>query len=388
MIAKIIVPMLLFIVLPEIYFELHFFLHKKNFSWWKRMLWWLPAVIMIVFSVCLATADDFLPEDAKWIEIYFFALAVLVVPKAVFAGCSGIGWLYRKYTGSKYNFGNLIGAFLAVCFSGMMLYGLTAGFKRLEIKHIDLTFSDLPASFDGYRIVHFSDAHVGTFMGPNKWILKRDVDSINAQHGDMVVFTGDIQNTHPRELYPHLDVLKSIQAPDVVYSILGNHDYSKYVKAKGTEAMKNEQETQAFERSLGWNLLMNENRTVRRGGYSIFVAGTEYDNSKPDPFKADIGKTVMGIPNGAFTLMLVHTPIQWKDLVLPNTKAQVTLAGHTHGGQVMAFGVRPTMLSYKEDYGLFEEAGRYLEVTAGLGGTVPFRFGATPEIVVITLHRK
>lgn len=390
MIERIIVPLLLFIVLPDVFFELHYMRHVKNFTWWKRVLWWIPATVMVVYSICLANTHDFLPRDIVWLEVYFFLMAFFVAPKAMYAACSSIGWMYRKLTGSKYNWGNLIGVVLGLATAVMFIYGLTRGFSRLEVKHIDLSFSDLPQSFDGYRIVHFTDAHVGTYIGRYKKTLRRDIDSINAQHGDMIVFTGDLQNCSPAELYKHQEELESLQAPDGVFSVLGNHDYSKYIENTTDPAIKvaNERETQAFERSLGWNLLMNEHAAIGRGKDSVYISGLEYDEVKPYPFKADIGKAIKGIPKKAFNIMLVHTPARWKDMVLPKSKAQLTLAGHTHGGQVMVFGFRPTMLSYKEDYGLFEEAGRYLEVSAGIGGTVPFRLGAAPEIVVITLHKK
>ena len=62
--------------------------------------------------------------------------------------------------------------------------------------------------------------------------------------------------------------------------------------------------------------------------------------------------------------------------------------GHTHGGQYSFFGVRPTEYTYTEDCGLYQEGNSYLYVTKGIGALIPFRFAVSPEIVVITLHRK
>ena len=86
--------------------------------------------------------------------------------------------------------------------------------------------------------------------------------------------------------------------------------------------------------------------------------------------------------------MVEHTPTAWRDLILPETKAHLTLSGHTHGGQVNLFGLRLTRFTYAEDAGLYWEGDRALYVTSGVGGLVPMRFGIPGEIVVITLRKK
>ena len=72
---------------------------------------------------------------------------------------------------------------------------------------------------------------------------------------------------------------------------------------------------------------------------------------------------------------------------MPSSHVQLTLSGHTHAGQVSLFGLRPTMLTAKEDYGLYMDGNRQLYVTSGLAGVLAMRFGATAEIAVITLRR-
>jgi hypothetical protein len=94
------------------------------------------------------------------------------------------------------------------------------------------------------------------------------------------------------------------------------------------------------------------------------------------------------IPDGAFTIMLVHNPNEWIDKVVPETTAQLTMSGHTHGGQVELFGLRPSRITYGKDFGMYEENGRSLFVTKGLGGVIPMRFGVPGEVVLMTLHSK
>ena len=246
---------------------------------------------------------------------------------------------------------------------------------------------DLPEAFDGYRIVQFTDAHVGSFTGSHVHLLERAVDTIMAQQADAIVFTGDLQNVQPSELYPVRELLSRLSARDGVFSVLGNHDYSMYFN--GPEAVKiaNEREMITRQRQFGWDLLLNEHRVIRREADSIVIAGTENDGKPPFPSRADLPKALKGVSKSAFIVMLQHDPSAWERNILPHSHAQLTLSGHTHGGQISLFGLRPTRFSYKQDKGLYTQGQRSLFVSSGLGGVVSFRFGVPPEVVVITLRR-
>ena len=248
--------------------------------------------------------------------------------------------------------------------------------------------SDLPQSFDGYRIVQFSDAHVGTMTGWRKAMLQRAVDSIMHQRADMIVFTGDLQNIEPHELPEHLAQLSRLKAPDGVYSVLGNHDYAVYQRADSATKAANCRLTCEYERRAGWQLLLNEHRTIRRGSDSLIVAGMEnWGIAKRMPHRGDVGKTLAGLQRSAFVVMLEHDPSAWRARILPESWAQLTLSGHTHGGQLRLFGWSPVSFTYDEWGGLYHEGRRHLFVSTGLGGLIPFRLGISGEIVVITLKK-
>lgn len=271
------------------------------------------------------------------------------------------------------------------------------GVRQFQVKHLTVYVPDLPEAFEGYRIVHFSDIHVGSYYGWRKHMPQRDVDSINAQHPDLICFTGDLQNVRPEELVPFKKTLSGLKAKDGVVSVLGNHDYTYYMNVDDeAEIRRIEEKVQQTEREMGWHLLMNEHFVLQRGKDSIYVAGTE--NFKK-PSRAEVAQALYGIKKGQFVLMLQHIPEMWKDMTPSRINEkygskdsvlvapQLTLSGHTHAGQVSVLGLRPTMFS-AFDYGLYEREGCQLYTTAGLGGTIPIRIGATPEIVVITLKRK
>jgi hypothetical protein len=103
------------------------------------------------------------------------------------------------------------------------------------------------------------------------------------------------------------------------------------------------------------------------------------------PQKGDIKKTLKGIDDDDFILMLEHDPSSWRRKIIPDGRAQLTLSGHTHKMQFALFGWCPMSITGKEVSGWYTNGTQALFVSAGLGGLIPFRFGATGEIVVITL---
>lgn len=387
MIARIIIPILLAIVLPDIYIDMHYWRHYKGYTWWRRLLWWLPSVLMVAYSIAIASTRNFVPDEMMFINVYMMLVGLVVMPKMLFALCSGIGYLVCKYTHRRRNYGNFIWLPFAAGAIYIIMYGFIVGFGKLEVKHLDLYFDDLPEAFEGYRIVHFSDAHVGSFQYDKKSILHRDIDSINAQKADMVVFTGDIQNMQPDELLPVIPLLSKVKAKDGVYSVLGNHDYSIYIDATEDVKKANIKATVDREQQMGWTVLRNDNRVIRRDADSLVIAGEENGGRKPSPKLADLEKSLHGVGKGAFIVMLQHDPNVWQEKIVPDGRVQLTLSGHTHAGQVSVFGLRFTQLTAHNDYGLYNQDRQQLYVTSGLGGVVAMRFGATAEIAVITLHK-
>lgn len=384
MIARLIIPIILAIVVPDLYIDWHHWRHRRGYGWWKRALWWAPGLVMLVYSVALATIRNFVPNDLTWVNVYMILMGLIVVPKALFMVCSGSGYLCCRLFGGHHNWGNLLALVLIVCNWYVLVYGFMVGIDKFEVKHVDLYFDDLPAAFDGYRIAHFTDAHVGTLETRDIRLLRRDMDSINAQHADLIAFTGDLQNIRPQEIRDTQGLLSSLRARDGVVSVLGNHDYSKYVHEGPAVEAANRAETISRERQCGWRLLLNEHFAIRRGQDSIVIAG---EQNFGDPDSANFQQTMRGVGERAFTIMLQHNPAAWDETIVPTGRVALTLSGHTHGGQMSIFGWRPTRLTYAEDYGHYTRGRSQLFVSSGLGGLVPFRFGISPEIVVITLHK-
>lgn len=385
MIARIIVPILLLTVLPYLYVDLRY-LRRRHCKWWKRVLWWLPCVGMVAYSIIMASVKGFAPANASVTNWYLLLLGLLVVPMFVFMLSSLIGLGICKLIRSKNNWGNLVGLFLIIAIWYIVIYGSTLGFSTVVVRHVEYSSPQLPKAFDGYRIVHISDFHIGTYDDSRKHILQKAVDSINAQKADIVVFTGDLQNREPHELYPYVSLLSSIKAKDGVYSVMGNHDYADYIKADDIKRAANLRETQRMERSFGWHLLLNDHATITRNSSHIIIAGMENDgNGKHFPQKGDIKKTLNGVSDHDFIIMLEHDPTSWRRKILPQSSAQLTLSGHTHATQFKLFGWSLASMIYTEWGGMYYNNERAINVSTGLGAFLPFRFGVPGEVVVITL---
>lgn len=397
MIARNLILFLLLLVLPYLYIDLKYFRQKK--VWWKRVLLYLPCVAMVAYAVYLSQERDFIPGNDRIFVLYGFLLLLgfIVIPQWTFILSSLIGRgcskLVRRFKSPEQlkkpakNYGNLAGIASIPIVWLMFGWGSSLGFNKFEVNHIEYASSAIPKAFDGYKIVLFSDAHVGSYQKHNSDVLKRAIDSINAQKPDMIVFTGDLQNIQPSELYPHREVLGSLQAKDGVYSVLGNHDYASYLGCDEAVKAANDKEIISLERQMGWTVLLNEHRTIKRDTSSFVLAGMENDgDGKHFPQKGDIAKTLEGVADGPFILMLEHDPSAWRRKIIPDGRAQLTLSGHTHAMQFNILGWCPMSLSGKEFWGWYEEGQQKLFVTAGLGGLIPFRLGATGEIVVLTLR--
>ncbi len=383
MIARISIIILLVTLLPDIYMYRRY-VKRRLGNVWARIAWWLPTLLITVSTIGVSLTRDFAPHNLTLFNSYLFITALVVLPKLTFVLCSLAGRLARRMLKLRRNWGNYVGLVLVLAELYILFHGTMVGTDRLNVRQVTIEFDDLPKAFDGYRIAQFTDVHLGSMKDE---LMLRAVTAIDDMRPDLIVFTGDIQNMGPDELPRFTQTLKRLKAKDGVMSVLGNHDYSRYVNLPPDEALRNERMTRDFETSVGWQLLLNDNRIVRRGSDSIVIAGGENDGRPPFPAKADLKKAMRGIHAKSFVVMLQHDPSAWRRHILPLTNAQLTLSGHTHGGQISLFGLRPTELVGKEDDGLYVEGKRKLFVSTGLGGFVPFRFYMNPEVVEITLKK-
>ena len=265
----------------------------------------------------------------------------------------------------------------------VIAYGSVIGRNWFEVKEVNIEFADLPESFDGYRIIHISDIHARSYVKRSAR-LQKAAQIINDLDADLIAFTGDLVTLVPEEVDPVASSLKTLKAKDGVVSVLGNHDYGTYADNSGTllPALIDKQT------ALGWDLLLNEHKVLRRGADSIVVIGVENTSTSHFfPSKGDLPKASEGT-DGAFSIVLTHDPMHWESEILGQDYA-LTLSGHTHAMQLSILGWSPSSLLFKHSDGLYTNGSQHLYVNAGLGETLfPARIGARPEITLITLKKK
>lgn len=265
-----------------------------------------------------------------------------------------------------------------------ILYGSMIERNTFKVKEIELSYTNLPEGFRGYRIVHISDIHARSFSKREK-SLQRAVDKINALEPDMIAFTGDLITMTPDELDNISAGLGRMKATDGIFSVLGNHDYCMYSDMSQEEKQKCLEELISKEGEMGWDLILNEHRIIRKGKDSIAVIGVE--NTSPSihfPSKGDLNKASEGT-EGMFRILLSHDPMHWEAEVI-GKDYPLTLSGHTHAMQISFFGWSPSSLIFKQHKGLYTEGNQSIYVNKGLGETIfPARIGARPEITLITL---
>lgn len=268
----------------------------------------------------------------------------------------------------------------------VMAYGAWIGRERPQLKEVELRLENLPESFDGYRLVQISDIHARSYANRQKSLL-RVVEIINSQNPDLIAFTGDIITLDACELGPIKEILKELKAKDGIVAVVGNHDYGIYSdpshKRLSGEILS---DVIKEEKTMGWNVLMDENIKISRNQDSIAVVGVQ--NTSPSrhfPSKGNLNKASEGT-EGMFRILLTHDPMHWEAEIL-GKDYPLTLSGHTHAMQFSLLGWCPSRYIFKQYRGLYSEGQQHLYVNIGLGETIlPFRIGTRPEITLITLR--
>lgn len=243
---------------------------------------------------------------------------------------------------------------------------------RPVVRHLKLTFPELPPGFDGFRILHLSDFHVDGLDG----LAETAADLVSRLPADLCVMTGDYRFAVDGSSGPAYAKMKTIvsriQAHHGILAVLGNHDLAEM--AQELEAM-------------GVRLLLNEAVELRQGNGSVWVAGVD----DPHFFGCDdLEASLAPVPPGAFKILLAHSPEMFEEA--SRAGVQLYLCGHTHGGQINLPWVGPVFLNAAcpraYSRGEWKHSGMQGYTNAGLGVSLaPVRFHCPPEAALIELGR-
>jgi predicted MPP superfamily phosphohydrolase len=278
------------------------------------------------------------------------------------------GWRRRTVYG--------IPALILLMFGCFGLWAFVWEPSRLVVRRQTIQVDRWPQGMRPLRVVCVGDIHGGS-PHIDREKIHTLVTLINEQEPDLVALLGDyvimgVVGGTFMEPADFADALRGIQAPLGVYAVLGNHDWW-YNGPRMAKALTD----------VGYHVLENQTVPLSLDGHPFYVAGLEDEwTRRPDP-----QKVLSQIPAGAPALVLAHNPDVFPRLPPVNG---VTLAAHTHGGQVrfplMGAPIVPSRYRQRYVRGYVEEGNQKLFVTSGIGTSLlPLRFGVPPEIAVITL---
>jgi predicted MPP superfamily phosphohydrolase len=266
---------------------------------------------------------------------------------------------------------------VAAALTMLALYAFWFEQRRLVLNEQTLDLPHWPDTLGGTRVALLSDLHIGS---PYWHLPELDalVERTNQAQPDLVLLAGDylingVRFGHWIDPESIAAALSKLRAPLGVVAVLGNHDW-----------WNNGHRVRRAFTDRGITVLENESLALERGNERFFVVGLA------DPLTRNVrmDKALAGVPDGAPFLVLCHEPDIFPDVP---ERAALTLAGHTHGGQVrlplVGSLVVPSQYGQRYARGHVEEQGRHLFVTSGVGTSIfPVRFGVPPEIALLTLR--
>jgi predicted MPP superfamily phosphohydrolase len=278
-------------------------------------------------------------------------------------------------------------------------YGFAAGRLRYSVVRVDVPIANIPRELDGLRIAQLSDIHIGDYMPPNE--IARAVDMANALNPDISFVTGDFVSGEGDPLDVCIAELSRLRAPLGVWGCNGNHEIYAGV----------EDDAERLFREKGMRLLRARNEIVERNGARFNLIGVDYqrdhmvrsEDVRPGPMLQEIESLVRrDMPN----VLLSHNPNSFHRAA--ELGIELSLAGHTHGGQVKVeivdHDITPARLispfvaglyrlpmsgnGHADGNGSQKSALAALYVNRGLGTFgFPVRIGVPPEITLLTLRR-
>ena len=363
---------------------------------WTAILCWVY-LIVILSMPRRSGSVSILP--VMWM---LYSYLTIYIAKLTFAVITAIMLIPRLWHMHWQRISIAIATPVAVAVFLIAWWGALVGRREIQVQYYNMVSPKVPSSFNGYRIVQFSDAHVGTW-GNDTTFISQLVDSINALKPNLIVFTGDIVNRQTSEIEPFVNILSRLKAPDGVYSILGNHDYGMYCEWENDAQQKADHDRLlAIQKDMGWRLLNNEHVFLTRGPDSIALIGVENWGEPPFGQIGDLDKAYPADStqryhqrDSLFKLLLSHNPEHWRQIVSDKSNIDLTLSGHTHAMQfIVSLGKwrwSPSQFKYEEWGGPYTKLNKhgepvniYVNIGSGEVG-MPFRIGADPELTVITL---
>jgi predicted MPP superfamily phosphohydrolase len=246
--------------------------------------------------------------------------------------------------------------------------------RWIKLKKIEIISADIPASFNNKKIVFITDIHHGPFLSIDR--VKSLVKRINKLEPDLVLMGGDYVHRDSKYIMPVFNELEKLNSKNGIYAVLGNHDH--WEDAELTKRLMIRNNIKICDNNSFW--VKQDNDSIKIGG-----VGDLWEDSQI------IDNTINDLKETDFAILISHNP----DFIekINTDKIDLTLCGHTHGGQVTLFGlwapILPIESGNKYRYGLKEIGKMRAYISSGIGTiTPPLRLFCRPEIVLINLKKE
>ncbi len=367
------------------------YLRPMGCAWSRRILGLLLVGANLLPYV--AVAMMWLFELPNMVPMMWLLTIYTVLSLSRLALYAGILLLKNKY--AKW----IVGISLCTIVAWVLIVGVVRTRKDLTVRRVEIASSRLPEAFDGYRIVFFSDLHIGSLTSA-EGMCRTVVERINSLDADLVVFGGDLVNARYDELTPALaSLLGKIEARDGVVAVLGNHDTGVYVR--DTVALPIEENTRLLKcriEAMGWRVVDDETEHLLRGNDTITLTGIgfsrellEHRHSASVADSLDLRPIYRGALRDKFNISISHMPQLWRKIAELGY-GDLVLSGHVHAmqikGRVGGCEFSPAQLMYKEWSGLYTMPESHLYITDGVGSVgFHLRIGAPPELSELILRR-
>lgn len=393
MYTLVLVVLLLMIIIPDVFFYRK--LKHKEARPIFIVLHLISAFFFLGLFIYIKIGMEMLHNFrvVAWIMWLYFFFLLIYIPKIIHILFYFLNFLYRKLFKKDTQYFNIIRIVLSVIVVITMLMGAYVTPRKFEVTHVQVSIPNLPATFEGFKIVQISDIHLGSWNRKFKK-LKPVIDLVNQQNADIIVFTGDMVNNFAEEAEGWQPYFLEMKAKNGKFAVLGNHDYGDYTDWE-TEDKRTDNKLAISKsiRGFGFRLLLNENVQLKNGTDSILLVGVE-NWGKTQKFRySNLNKALKDSSPVQPKILLSHDPNHWDAEISGKKDIVLTLSGHTHAAQLgIKIGKRlfsPASFVFKYWSGLYESNSQYIYVNRGIGYIgLPMQIGVRPEITVIELKRK
>ena len=348
------------LAVATLWIALHIYAARPLLALAPRGAWIVVLLMPFVSILPLFFRSRSVAQWAGYLSLSLFSMLLVVV---LVSDTVRLGWMLFGFAPLSTR------AMSSAALAAAVVLGVIgfAQARRPRVVRLPIAIDNLPEELDGYRIVQWSDVHVGPMI--QRGFLACLVARTNALRADAIAITGDLIDGPLHDLREHVQPLRDLQARDGVFFVTGNHEY--YWRFG---------DWQRELESLGLVFLKNEHRVVRD---KLVIAGV----TDPAGQKPDVRAALAAAPRDAVKVLLAHRPQAAE--AASKVGVDLQLSGHTHGGQFFPFNL---LIRWFQPVvrGLHRVgAGTQLYVSRGTGyWGPPSRLGVGGEITILELRRR